>query len=55
MPSYEFECLKCGHRFELQQTFADHDKHKGEKCPKCGSQKVQQVITPAFVQTSKKS
>src|SRR6185369_6948676 len=32
MPMYEYECTKCGHRFELIQLFSDPPK---TKCPKC--------------------
>lgn len=34
MPTYEYECKKCGHHFEVFQKMADrHIK----KCPKCSS------------------
>ena len=32
MPMYEYECTKCGHRFELIQLFSDKPK---TKCPEC--------------------
>jgi len=32
MPLYEYECGKCGHRFEVIQKFSDRPK---KKCPKC--------------------
>lgn len=32
MPTYEYECKKCGHHFEMFQKMTD--KH-AEKCPKC--------------------
>jgi putative FmdB family regulatory protein len=35
MPTYEYECKKCLHRFDLRQKFAEH---AGAACPKCGSQ-----------------
>ena len=32
MPMYEYECTKCGHRFELIQLFSARPK---TKCPEC--------------------
>ena len=32
MPTYEYECQKCGHHFELFQSIKDAPK---KKCPKC--------------------
>jgi putative FmdB family regulatory protein len=32
MPTYEYECIHCGHHFELKQSF--HDKPQAA-CPKC--------------------
>ncbi len=32
MPTYEYECAHCGHRFEVKQGF--HDKPQAE-CPQC--------------------
>ena len=54
MPTYEFECNKCGHKFNLLETINEHDKHK-EKCPKCGDQEVRARLSAVNVKTSKKS
>jgi len=32
MPTYEYECQKCGHRFELFQSITDKPR---KSCPKC--------------------
>ncbi|HSQ60524.1 MAG TPA: FmdB family zinc ribbon protein [Acidobacteriota bacterium] len=32
MPTYEYECEKCGHRFEVFQSMSDPPK---KRCPKC--------------------
>ncbi len=55
MPSYEFKCTECGKRFTQKLSFEEHDRRRGRKCPKCGSRKVEQLISPVFVKTSKKS
>ena len=46
MPLYEYECKKCGHRFEKIQKFSDK---MVKKCPECGGQ-VEQVISAPAVQ-----
>jgi len=55
MPEYDYRCEGCGKRFATRQTFAEHDRTKRIKCPKCGSQKVTRVIGTVFAKTSKKS
>ncbi len=32
MPTYEYECDKCGHRFEVFQTMTEKPR---KRCPKC--------------------
>lgn len=46
MPLYEYQCKKCGHRFEKIQKFSDP---KVKKCPECGGA-VEQVISAPAVQ-----
>jgi putative FmdB family regulatory protein len=33
MPTYEYECKKCSHHFEVFQSMSDEPI---KKCPKCG-------------------
>lgn len=41
MPTYEYKCNACGHRFELFQSMkADPVR----TCPKCGKRKVERLI-----------
>ncbi|MGE5177173.1 MAG: FmdB family zinc ribbon protein [Hyphomicrobiales bacterium] len=40
MPTYEYECEKCGHRFELFQKMSDPPR---KRCPKCRG-KVRRLI-----------
>jgi putative FmdB family regulatory protein len=35
MPTYEYECKKCNHRFEVFQSMNDEPVRK---CPECGKQ-----------------
>lgn len=33
MPTYDYECSSCGHKFEFFQSMTEDPK---KKCPKCG-------------------
>ena len=55
MAYYNYECTKCGHEFTDEQTFAEHDKHKQVKCPKCASKRVEQLVSHVYAKTTKKS
>ena len=46
MPLYEYQCKKCGHRFERIQKFSDKPI---KKCPECGGP-VEQIISAPAVQ-----
>jgi len=46
MPIYEYQCRKCGHRFEKIQKFSDPPV---KKCPKCGGA-VERLLSPPAVQ-----
>jgi putative FmdB family regulatory protein len=45
MPIYEYECEKCGHRFEKIQKFSDPPI---EACEKCGGPVHKMQSAPAF-------
>jgi len=49
MPIYEYECLKCGERFEMRRSMSDSDREV--KCPKCGAENSRRVLS-AFSTTS---
>jgi putative FmdB family regulatory protein len=42
MPTYVYECERCGHRFELMQGMTDPPR---QRCPKCRG-KVRRLLTP---------
>ena len=44
LPLYEFQCRKCGHRFERIQKFSDPDP---KKCPECGGRMERMLAAPA--------
>lgn len=41
MPTYEYQCPKCGHRFERFQAMSDPPV---KTCPKCKGRKVKRMI-----------
>jgi putative FmdB family regulatory protein len=41
MPTYDYECAACGHRFDELQSFSDPPL---TKCPKCKKNKLQRLF-----------
>ena len=41
MPTYDYECDACGHKFELFQSMSDAIK---KKCPECGKSKLRRLF-----------
>ena len=41
MPTYEYQCNACKHRFEELQSFSDAPL---KKCPKCKKKKLERLI-----------
>jgi putative FmdB family regulatory protein len=41
MPTYEYLCNACGHRFDELQSFSDAQL---KKCPKCKKKKLERLI-----------
>lgn len=41
MPTYDYECSKCKHSFELFQTFSEE---KLTKCPKCNKKSLERLF-----------
>jgi putative FmdB family regulatory protein len=54
MPTYDYECQKCGKEFSETTTISEHDKEK-PRCPECSSTEVRQFVEEFFAVTSKKS
>tara|TARA_R100001244_G_scaffold48965_1_gene43497 strand:- start:2519 stop:2878 length:360 start_codon:yes stop_codon:yes gene_type:complete len=46
MPTYEYQCKKCDHNFEIVKAFGDPHK---KKCPDCGKYSLYQVINPPTI------
>jgi len=60
MPVYDYRCEDCGHDFVVIESLEEHEAHEGpagraQKCPECGSTKVERVITSVHIQVPKKS
>jgi putative FmdB family regulatory protein len=54
MPTYEFECRKCGERFAIHERISDYGKSK-TKCPKCKSADVERLKSGFYARTPRKS
>lgn len=54
MPTYSFQCKKCGKRFQEILSFREYEQRK-TKCPKCDSRSVVQLLEGFYAKTSKKS
>ncbi len=48
MPTYDFRCRGCGHRFTVRVDIKD--RHK-VTCPSCGGKEVEQLFTGCTVRT----
>jgi len=55
MPIYDYHCKKCGHTFEVTMNIMEHERHPQQKCPKCKSREVEQLVGHCSVITSKKT
>ena len=54
MPTYEYRCTQCGEQFERQENVKEHEAHQ-VRCPKCGSEQVNQVLSAFYAKAGKKS
>jgi putative FmdB family regulatory protein len=46
MPTYDYACAACGHRFEVVHGVHDHGP---EACPNCGAGPVRKAFAPPTV------
>ena len=53
MPTYEYQCDKCGKQFEKTTTLKGHEVKPA--CPACGSHNVHQVPATFQAVTEKKT
>lgn len=42
MPVFDFKCQECGHKFDIVVSNRNKDQ---VKCPNCGADKVQQLLS----------
>lgn len=55
MPIYEYHCIDCKHVWDLTEHIDEHNKPHAIHCPKCGSERVEQVMSDFFAKTGRKS
>lgn len=44
MPTYEYGCIKCGHKFDVFTSIGEKEKGLKLTCPKCKSSNVTQIF-----------
>jgi putative FmdB family regulatory protein len=54
MPIYEYRCTQCHARFSRQESIEEHGRGR-PVCPECESHAVEQVFSPFFAKTVRKS
>jgi putative FmdB family regulatory protein len=55
MPTYEFNCERCGNQFSLILSLREYEKEKERfRCPKCKSRRVKQVLSSFIAKTTHK-
>jgi len=54
IPTYEYRCGKCNRKFQVVMSIQEHETRR-PKCPKCGSARMDQLLSAFFAQTGKKS
>lgn len=54
MPTYEYECGKCGKRFAMIQRISEHTG-RPPACPKCRSHSTRRRLAAFYAKTVKKS
>ncbi len=54
MPAYDFVCADCRNEFEIWGTVEEYSRGLVEKCPFCGSRKIEQKVNVFNVGTSRR-
>ena len=54
MPSYEFQCKKCGERFVVRAHISEIARRPAA-CPKCKSRVVERLLSAFYARTPRKS
>ncbi len=54
MPAYDFVCQSCRNEFEIWGTVEEYSKGLVDKCPMCGSRKIEQKLNTFSFRTDRK-
>lgn len=54
MPTYEYRCNNCNHKFELFLTYEEYGA-SSVSCPKCGHQEPERIIKPIRIARAEQS
>ena len=55
MPIYEYECIKCGEKFEQLRHIDDSDSDSEIKCPKCTAEHPRRIFSAFAMGSSSQS
>ncbi len=55
MPTYEYGCVKCGHKFDILASLREKEKGLKLTCPKCKNSNVVQIFSSINLVISKGS
>lgn len=55
MPTYEFQCTQCGHKFEIRASMEEKQKGLKPACPTCESKEVIPALSAVSIGASKKN
>lgn len=54
MPTYEYRCNSCGAEFTRAVSLREHEQER-QRCPKCGSEQIVQLMSAFMPKTSRKA
>ena len=54
MPTYEYRCIDCNHKFDIFLTYEEFEKSSA-RCPACGHTQPKRIIKPVRVARSEKN
>ena len=54
MPTYEYRCIDCNHKFEIFLTYQEYE-NVAVKCPACGHSHPERIIRPIRITRAEQS
>ncbi|MEJ2447037.1 MAG: zinc ribbon domain-containing protein [Anaerolineales bacterium] len=54
MPTYEYRCINCNHKFEIFLTYQEYE-NAAVQCPACGDSEPERIIRPLRIARAEQS